>query len=51
MIGVIFPKFLLFLLNFNVQYRAVPFIYITAFQEDSKRGSLAGSWVRRSVGS
>ena len=29
MIDVIFPKFLLFLFNFNVQCRAVPFIYIT----------------------
>ena len=29
MIDVIFPKFLIFLFNFNVQCGAVPFIYIT----------------------
>ena len=51
MIDVIFPKFLLFLFNFNVQCRAVPFVYITVFQEDSKRGSMVGRWVGKSVGS
>ena len=39
MIDVIFPTFLLFIFNFNIQCRGVPFIYIAAFQEDSKRGS------------
>ena len=39
--------------TFFVQFQccAVPFIYITVFQEDSKRGSLLGRWVGRSVGS
>ena len=36
---------LLFLSNFNVQCRAVPFIYITTFQQDSERGSVVGRWV------
>ena len=51
MIDVIFPTFLLFLFNFNVQCRVVPFIYITAFQEDSERGSVVGKWVGSIVGS
>ena len=50
MIDVMFPKFLLFLFNFNVQCHAVPFIYVTVFQEDSKWGSMVGRWVGRSVG-
>ena len=41
----------IFLFNFNVQCHAVPFIYITVFQEDSKQGSVVGRWVGRSVGS
>ena len=39
------------LFNFNVQCRAVPFIYITVFLEDSKRGSVVGRWVGMNVGS
>ena len=49
MMDVIFPKFLLFLFNFNAQCRAVIFVYITVFQEDSKQGSMVGRWVGRSV--
>ena len=41
----------MFLFNFNVQFRAVTFIYITVFQEDSKQCSVVGRWVGRSVGS
>ena len=37
--------------NFNFQCRAVPFIYTTVFQEDSKRGRVVGRWVGKSVGS
>ena len=51
MIDVIFPTFLHFLISSNVQYRAVLFIYITPFQEGSKRGSVVGRWVGRGVGS
>ena len=43
--------FLFFLFNFNVKCRAVPLIYITVFQEDSKRGRVVGRWVGKSVGS
>ena len=44
MIDVMFPTFILFLFNFNVQYRAVSFIYLTAFQEDSKLSCVVGNW-------
>ena len=39
--------------TFFVRFRchAVPLIYITVFQEDSKRGSVVGTWVGKSVGS
>ena len=37
--------------NFNFQYCAVRFIYITVFQDYSKRGSLVEGWVGRAVGS
>ena len=50
MIDVIFPRVSLFLFNFNVQCCAVPFIYITVFQKDPKRGSVVGRWVGRGVG-
>ena len=50
MINVIFPMFLLFLFNFNVQCCAVPSISKTVFQEDSKWSSVVGVWVGRGVG-
>ena len=51
MIDVIFPTFLFFLFVFDVQCLAVPFIYITVFQDDSNRGSVVGRWVGRGVSS
>ena len=42
---VIFPKILFLLFSFNVQCQAVPFIYITVFQEDSKWVNVVGRWV------
>ena len=52
MIDAIFPKFLIFFFNFNIQFRTVLFIYITAFQEDLKQGSVVERWVSsRGVGS
>ena len=32
----------IFNLSFQFQCRAVPFIYITVFRDDSERGSMAG---------
>ena len=45
MIDVILPTFFLILFNFDVQCRAVPFIYVKVFQEDLKQVSgVGGGW-------
>ena len=49
--NAIFFEVLLFFVQFNFQCHAVPFIYITVFQEASKRCSVVGRWVGSGVGS